>query len=71
MDTNCSQEPSAVTVRDPDDEGILADALNAHVHIFLSGDNDPEAGREERLRHRHPHFAVHGEGRIRFLSGLG
>ena len=35
-----SQEPSPVTVRDPDDEGILADALNAHVDIVVSGDND-------------------------------
>jgi putative PIN family toxin of toxin-antitoxin system len=34
------QEPSPVAVRDPDDEGILADALYARVDIFVSGDND-------------------------------
>jgi putative PIN family toxin of toxin-antitoxin system len=35
-----SSEPSPVSVRDPDDERILADALGAGVRILVTGDKD-------------------------------
>lgn len=35
-----SDEPSPISVRDPDDERILADAVGAGVQIMVTGDQD-------------------------------
>lgn len=35
-----SDEPSPVSVRDPDDDRILADAVGAGVQIMVTGDKD-------------------------------